>query len=183
MRAPRARHRTTILLCAAALTCVAPVAVGGCASPATGESAGAGSASEPVPGMRAHNTDLEFGQRSTFDNGVAVRVAGPRTFTPSDAAYPSSDSAVAFEISLRNGSDTPYQLSQLAVSATMAGAELREIVDPRQGFTGFAGAGDDLPSGRSTHVTVAFAAADGEAAVSLTVQVDPDLHTARFTGR
>ncbi|SNR80843.1 hypothetical protein SAMN06265360_12073 [Haloechinothrix alba] len=183
MRAPRARHHTTVLVCAAALICVAPVAVGGCASQATGDPAGAGSASEPVPGVPVHSSDLEFGQRSTFDNGVAVRVAGPRSFTPSDAAYPSSDSAVAFEISLRNGADTPYQLSQLAVSAATGGVELREIVDPRQGFTGFAGAGDDLPSGRSTHVTVAFAVPAGDTAVSLTVQVDPDLHTARFTGR
>lgn len=183
MRAPRARHHTTVLVCAVTLSCVAPVALSGCASPEAGESAGTEAAPEAVPGVRVHSTDFEFGQRSTFDNGVAVRVAGPRAFTPSDAAFPSSDSAVAFEISLRNGANTPYQLSQLAVTATAADVELREIVDPRQGFTGFTGAGDDLPSGRSTHVTVAFAVPAGDAAVSVTVQVAPDLHAARFSGR
>lgn len=99
-----------------------------------------------------------------------MSVSTPKPFQPSNSAYPRSDRAAAFEITVRNDGPQPYRLSGLGVSATVGGDAAKQLVDPTQGYSGIVDAGKDVPSGRDTRFTLAFAIGDSPAAMRLSLR-------------
>ena len=82
-----------------------------------------------------------------LDNGLMVTVSAPKSFTPTDAAYPHAPRAVAFDLIIENGSTTVYRPAQLSVTALVDGESAAQVVDSTQGYTGFFGATDEVPPG------------------------------------
>lgn len=161
MRTPR--H----VLVAAALigltACGAP-ATGGVARNDAGSPAVQGAAAEPVQQL------VNFGGQYRFADGITMSVSTPKQFQPSSSAYPHSDRAAAFEITIRNDGAQPYRLSGLGVSATVDGDQAKQVVDPTQGYSGIVDAGKDVPSGRDTRFTLAFAIDDRPAPMRLSLR-------------
>jgi hypothetical protein len=100
---------------------------------------------------------LPFGDDFRFESGITVSVAQPKSFMPSETAYPQAARAVAFEISIYNGSNRPYRLSNLGVTATVASTPAKQVMDATQGFNGIVDADRDIPPQRNVRLTLAFA--------------------------
>ncbi|WP_216215523.1 hypothetical protein [Amycolatopsis aidingensis] len=100
---------------------------------------------------------VSFGKDYKFTSGITVAVSEPKSFRPSSAAYPQSDRAVSFEISLYNDGPQPYRLSQLSVEGIVDEEPAKQVVDATQGFNGLTEADKDLPPKRNVRMTVAFA--------------------------
>jgi hypothetical protein len=113
-----------------------------------------------------HSDELSLGEDLT------ITVSLPKAFTPTDAAYPKTPRAVAFEMIITNGGTTMYRPSQLLVTATANGATALQVKDSTQGYNGLVGATEDLPPGKNLRVTVAFAVPAERAIIRLTVQPD-----------
>lgn len=113
---------------------------------------------------------LHFGDPYHFSDGVTVVLSMPKTFHPSDSAYPRTNRAVAFDLNVRNDGVQPYHLSGLSVSATVDGAMLKQVVDSTQGYSGIIDADKDVPPGRYTRVTLAFAVPDAPSPIRLAVR-------------
>jgi hypothetical protein len=124
--------------------------------------ASTGSASTGEPAARPS------GQR-TLGNGLAITVSAPKVFTPTEAAYPRTPRAVAFELTIDNLGTDPYRPSQLSVTATSNGAAALQVIDSTQGYTGIVDA-DTLPPGEHLRVPVAFAIPKERAEVTLRIQ-------------
>lgn len=107
-----------------------------------------------------------------LDNGLTVTISAPKTFTPTDAAFPHSPRAVAFDMIIENGSETVYRPAQLAVNALVDGESAAQVVDSTQGYTGFYGATDEVPPGQNVRVVVAFAVPVKRTDLRLVVQPD-----------
>jgi hypothetical protein len=78
-----------------------------------------------------------FGQRVTFDDGVAVEVTTPQAFTPGSHAFGNErDRAVSFEITIVNGSDEPLETVAATVRATHSGRDAPLVFDLQHGMKG-----------------------------------------------
>lgn len=110
---------------------------------------------------------IPFGNDFRFESGITVAVAAPKIFQPSETAYPQSPRAVAFEISIFNGSKRPYRLSDLGVTATVASTPAKQVMDATQGFNGIVDADRDVPPQRNVRLTLAFAIPDKQAPLCL----------------
>jgi hypothetical protein len=119
----------------------------------------------PTPTTRLAN-------QKVLDNGLTVSLSTPKSFTPTEAAYPHTPRAVAFDMIIENGGGTVYRPEQLAVSALVNGEDAAQVVDSTQGYTGFVGATDEVPPGQTVRVTVAFAVPLDRANLRLVVQPD-----------
>jgi hypothetical protein len=128
--------------------------------PASATSAPAG---EPV----ARNDN-----RRALGNDLTITISTPKSFTPTDTAYPRTPRAVAFELTIDNDGTGTYRASQLAVTATCNSADALQVIDSTQGYTGFVGATDNVPPGQSLRVVVAFAVPAERAVLRLNVQPD-----------
>ncbi|GAA1203689.1 hypothetical protein [Prauserella alba] len=174
-----------------ALAVCALLALTGCgAEPVTPEGGAAvppGTTSRvPMSETRAHETRphetgphekpapraVLFGGDYRFGSGLIVNVSEPKTFTPSDSAFPDADRAAAFTLTVRNETDTAYRLSQLSVRATSGDKRAPQVVDPTQGYTGIVDADRDLPAGDRVDLPYAFAVPAHRAPVELTVCPD-----------
>jgi hypothetical protein len=107
-----------------------------------------------------------------LDNGLSVALSAPKSFTPTEAAFPRTPRAVAFDMIIENGSGTVYRPAQLSVIALVNGQSAAQVVDSTQGYTGFVGATDEVPPGQNVRVTVAFAVPVARADLRLLVQPD-----------
>ncbi|WP_328644611.1 hypothetical protein OHS58_28565 [Amycolatopsis sp. NBC_00348] len=147
--------RTCKIIFTSGLLCLAVA----CGVPAQEGTAALGAGSPAPAGAAAAQAgnDLKFGADHRFASGVTISVGSPQSFQPSPSAYPQSPRGAAFDVLLTNNGTTTYKLSGLAVTATTAGAAVKQVVDTTQGFTGIADAGKDVLPGRSVHVTLAFA--------------------------
>ena len=125
----------------------------------------------PAPTTRLANQRL-------LDNGLSVTLSVPKSFTPTDAAYPRTPRAVAFDMIIENGSGTVYRPAQLSIIALVDGKSSAQVVDSTQGYTGFVGATDEVPPGQSVRVVVAFAVPVERA--DLRLMVEPDAGTGRM---
>lgn len=112
------------------------------------------------------------GNQRVLDGDLTVTVSAPRSFTPTDAAYPRAARAVAFELIIGNESRTVYQPSRLSITAACNGVSARQVVDSTQGYTGFVSTTDRLLPGETMRVVVAFAVPLERADVQLMVQPD-----------
>ncbi|TVT07170.1 hypothetical protein AMYBAR_001382 [Amycolatopsis bartoniae] len=143
-----------------------------CGAPAQTEPMARNEAGSPALQAAAAPTQqtLGFGGQYRFDDGVTISVSTPKSFRPSESAYPHSDRAAAFEIAVRNDGDQPYRLSALSVSATVAGGGAKQVVDPTQGYSGIVDAGKDVPTGRDVRFTLAFAVPEQPAEMRLSLR-------------
>ncbi|HEX5271463.1 MAG TPA: hypothetical protein VFW33_13295 [Gemmataceae bacterium] len=120
----------------------------------------------PAPAQQT----IFFGGQYRFADGITISVSTPKSFRPSSSAYPRTDRAVAFEIAIRNDGDQPYRLSGLSVSATVAGAAAKQVVDSTQGYNGIVDAGKDVAPSRDVQVTLAFSVPEQPAEMRLSLR-------------
>lgn len=155
----------TVRLRTFALTACAVLALASCGTSTDASSisasAAAPQAAEESPVAEEQKISAEsplpFGNDFRFESGITVTVAQPKSFQPSETAYPQAARAVAFEISIHNGSNRPYRLSNLGVTATVASAPAKQVMDATQGFNGIVDADRDIPPQRNVQLTLAFA--------------------------
>ncbi|EHY88582.1 hypothetical protein ACWGRK_18590 [Saccharomonospora azurea] len=127
---------------------------------------------------------LQFGSEHRFPSGLVVTVASPSVFEPSESAYPRTDRAAAFGITLYNEGQKPYRISDLSAHATIDGDELKQVQDIPRGYNGVVGADRDLVAGDSMKMTLAFALPDEPATIELTLRPDSTKTTkVVFVGR
>lgn len=138
------------------------------AGPAAGAGGAPGQVASADPGVVA------FGQRVTFDDGVAIEVTSPESFEPGRYAMGNDrDRAVSFEITVVNGSDQPLDAVTTIVRATHAGRDAPLVFDAQKGMNG-PPQGTVLP-GKS--ITFPVAVSVGKDVADLQVDVTP-----RFVG-
>jgi len=133
----------------------------------------AGSERPVTQGLPASNSgSIAFGAEYRFESGLTLMISTPKSFRPSSTAYPSSERAVAVEVSIFNGGSQSFRLSNLTAVAKVDGAPAKQVVDPTQGFSGVVDAATDLQPGRNVRLMLAFAMPAKSA--ELTVSVQPD---------
>ncbi|RZS34090.1 hypothetical protein EV193_110240 [Herbihabitans rhizosphaerae] len=128
-------------------------------------------AAQPQPTVTAASAPARFGDRRELDR-LIISMSTPRSFVPSETAYPRKPRALAFEMTIENHRNTPYRPSQLLVSATGDARPLEQVIDTAQGYTGVVSAGEAIPPGQSVRVTLAFAVPEGKVTVRISVQPD-----------
>lgn len=120
------------------------------------------------PAAAAGAATAAFGQRVTFDDGLAVEVTAPQLYNPSRyAAGHDADRAVNIDVTVVNGSGEPYDAVMTMVNATHGGRQVSRIYDSANGGSENP-AGTVLP-GKSTTFTVALSL--GEAVGELQLEV------------
>jgi copper(I)-binding protein len=135
-------------------------------------SATGGSPQQSSPTATSSVRSLQFGSEHRFPSGLVVTVSSPSVFEPSESAYPRTDRAAAFGITLYNEGQKPYRISNLTAHATVDGHELKQVQDIPRGYNGVVGADRDLVVGASVKLTLAFALPDEPATVELTLRPD-----------
>jgi hypothetical protein len=110
--------------------------------------------------------------QQVLDGDLTITVATPRSFTPTAAASPHAERAVAFELVIGNEGKTAYRPAELSIMAVCDGANARQLVDSTQGYTGFVSSSDEVAPGKSVRVVVAFAVPREQAMLRLSVQQD-----------
>ncbi|WP_298182811.1 hypothetical protein [Saccharomonospora sp.] len=115
---------------------------------------------------------LAFGSEHRFPSGLVVSVSSPSVFEPSENAYPRSERAAAFSISLYNESEKPYRLSDFSVQATIDGKEVEQVNDSLRGYNGIVEPDRNISSGESTELTLAFAVEPDPRQLRLTLHPD-----------
>ncbi|GAA5111149.1 hypothetical protein [Haloechinothrix salitolerans] len=124
----------------------------------------------PTPGTG----EQAFGDQFTFLNGLSVTVSRPKSFTPSETAYPEAPRAVAFEIVIKNGTEWPYHLSDLSITTVVGGEERPELIDTTQGYNGIVDISAEVPVSRKTRMTLAYAANPHTDTVRMRIRPNPD---------
>lgn len=153
MRTPRPVLPACALLAACLL-----LFVSACATTTAGGGAATGDT-----GVEAHlesgpsAATIPFGSMHRFASGLVVIVSEPTSFQPSKSAYPPSESAIAFEVTVRNETSHRYRLSNMSVTVIADRQEVKQLSDPTQGYTGVANSPKGLPTEREKRVNLAFA--------------------------
>ncbi|AHH94638.1 hypothetical protein GCM10010174_54140 [Kutzneria viridogrisea] len=165
--------RLVVAGCAAAL-------LTGCAATATTQLSAVESSETPLVAGRqssaaphAAGMYSAFGEQHTWNSGLVVTISAPRSIKPSGSAYPQAARAAVFELTIDNGTASPYKPSQLTVRALLGNSATQEVVDTAQGLNGFVAAAQDIPPGKSAKLTLAFAMP--KQPTSLRVVVQPDV--------
>jgi hypothetical protein len=144
----------------------------GCGHSSPSQAAALGARSDSGEFGGVTDPSATIGQRRDLGNGLSVTISSPKSFTPTDTAYPHSVRGIAFDLTIENNSSVAYRPSQLSITATADGDDVAQIIDSTQGYPGSVRAADDVAPGQSLHFAVAFAAPNKT--VSLTVSVQPD---------
>jgi hypothetical protein len=130
-----------------------------------------------TPTAAAERSDYRTsdGSRKSIGDGVVLTISAPTSFTPTDTAYPRASRAIAFELSVDNGSAIAYRPARLSFSATTDGAATEQVIDSTQGYTGTSSATDEIAPGQSLRIAIAFAV--GDQPCRMRVAVRPDATT------
>jgi len=146
---------------------------------------GAPAVSGPAPGQQpaaeAEQSTAAFGQRVTFDNGLAVEVTEPQAYRPSRyAAGHDGDRAVKLDVTLINDSNEPFDAILTQVKVIHGGRQASQIFDANGGTEN--PQGTVLP-GKSMTFSVALSL--DEPLGDLQVEIAPDFlgEPAIFTGK
>lgn len=120
----------------------------------------------PVPS----STTKHFGDAVRFTDGLAVTVAAPQPFTPSDTAagVTPGQQAATFAVTVTNGSQQNYDPSEFIISVRSGQTEENQIFDTARGLEGSPSTAV-LP-GQSVTFPVGFTVSDP---ASVVVQVTP----------
>lgn len=146
------------------------------------ESAGATASSSSAE--RAGSSERAFGQPYTFPSGLSITVSRPKSFTPSKTAYPSAPRAIGFEISIKNGTDQPYTLSEISITAAVDGELSPEMIDSTQGYNGIVDLGTQVSVNHKIRLTLAYVAKPNVGSIYLRLRPHRnDATTAVYVGR
>lgn len=111
-----------------------------------------------------------FGAQRAWSNGLSITISQPRSLKPSDTAFPQAPRAAVFVVTIVNGTKSGYRPAQLTVRALAGGKPAQELMDSVQGLNGVAAAINELPPGRDTTLTLAFAVPLDAVRMQLTVE-------------
>lgn len=106
----------------------------------------------------------------SLGDDIVLTVSAPRSFTPTDTAYPKAARAVAFELMIENRSDTVYRPAQLSFVATVDGEATDQVIDSTQGYTGVVGAIEQVLPSHTLRFAVAFGVPDRPCVVRVAVR-------------
>lgn len=171
----------------AVLAVCALLATAACGLSAAGDQGELGAPIATSPATRypvtPEGTVAKFGSDYRFHSGLVVTVSAPKSFTPSESAYPQSSRAAAFGIAIYNTGDAPYQLSKLSVSATVDDRPATQVVDATQGYNGIVEADQDVQPGKTVRFVLAFAVLPETTPMKVCVRPDPSTtRTAMYRG-
>lgn len=112
-----------------------------------------------------------FGEAYTWQDGLSVTIGAPEPYTPGDYAvgHEAGQSAVSFQITIVNGSETPFDPILASISAQSGNTEASQIFDSGQGMEG--SPSTKILAGRETTYKVAFSVSDPD---DLVVEFSPD---------
>jgi hypothetical protein len=111
-----------------------------------------------------------FGAQHVWTTGLSITIAQPKSLEPSDTAFPQAPRMAVFTVTITNGSKTEYRPTQLSIRALTDGKASQEIIDSVQGLNGVTTAVRELPPGRDTTITLAFAAPKDPVRMQLVVE-------------
>lgn len=153
----------------AAAAC-ALLVLAGCAVGQTPEAA-----SKASPTVAAERSVIKAADdvRKSIGKGLVLTATAPKSFTPTDTAYPRVRRAVAIDMTVDNGGTIGFRPSQLAFAAAVDGASAEQVIDSTQGYNGVSAATDEIQPGQSLRFTVAFAVPDRTCTVRVTVRPEP----------
>lgn len=150
------------VMSSASATGVSPVA-----APSRGADAPAAIAARPA----------SFGDRRPAGDSLLVTLLAPKSFAPGDTAYPRVQRAAAFEIGIENQGSRTYRPTQLRVTVVLPDGHTADpLVDKAQGYSGGVSSDIEVPPGKSTKVTLAFAMP--QEPVDVLVIIQPDVAAA-----
>ncbi|HEV2784566.1 MAG TPA: hypothetical protein VGX25_34720 [Actinophytocola sp.] len=118
---------------------------------------------------RADDTPRRADDQRVRVNGLAIAVSAPKPFTPTHSAFPRTPRAVAFEMTIDNEGDTPYEPAQLAVTMLCDGTPAQQVIDSTQGYTGLVTT-EEVRPGQNVRLALAFAVPPERVEVRLMVQ-------------
>lgn len=114
-----------------------------------------------------------FGERRPAGDALLVTLLAPKSFVPAESAYPRAARAAAFEIGIENQGSRTYRPTQLRVTVVMPDGHTADpVVDKAQGYAGGVSSDIEVPPGKSTKVTLAFAMPQEPAEVLVIIQPD-----------
>lgn len=148
------------------------------ATPDTAEPAGSSSSSSTTTSSSTSSSTQngpevgEFGQASTYADGLEVTVGQPEPFTPSAyaAGTETHSQFVQFDVTYTNGTGKVYDPTMMMLDVTSGGSAGEQVFDSENGMGGALDASKVLP-GDSITITVAFGVTDPG---DMDVQVTPD---------
>ncbi|MGY1666989.1 hypothetical protein [Geodermatophilus sp. SYSU D00696] len=122
-----------------------------------------------------------FGQTYTYENGLAVTVAPPQPYTPSDSAAvgePAPPSFVVFDVTVANGTQANYDPATFMATMQSGTTEGQQVYDSANGIGGTPST--TLLPGRESTFRLAFGATHPN---DLVLEVTPgfDYESAIFT--
>jgi hypothetical protein len=148
------------------------LAVAGCAD--TPDLVGMTVSAPETPALRhggaADAPYTAFGVQKVWTNGLSITISQARSLQPSETAFPQAPRMAVFVVTIMNGTKAEYRPSQLSIRALAAGKPAQEVLDSVQGLNGIAAAVRELPPGRDTTVTLAFAVPAEAVKMLLTIE-------------
>lgn len=136
-----------------------------------------GGASPTVAAERSEITATDD-VRTSLGKGVVLTATAPRSFTPTDTAYPRVHRAVALDMTVDNAGTVGFRPAQLSFYAAVDGVAAEQVIDSTQGYNGVSGATDEVDPGESLRFTVAFAVPDRTCTIRVTVRPNAGAATA-----
>ncbi|WP_051687958.1 DUF308 domain-containing protein [Curtobacterium sp. S6] len=103
------------------------------------------SAGDPTPESSTSSSKSKaqdsphFGQKYTWDNGLAITVGEPTGFTPSETAYLDDSHGEVprkFTVTIHNGTDKPVDASMISMQVQSGGRQAGFASDSEQNVTG-----------------------------------------------
>ena len=126
-------------------------------------------------GVKGGATPNQLGQPIQYDDGMAVTVGSPTSFTPSDTSVGARPGGTSFTmvVTVKNGTSSAYTPILFSIDAS-AGSPLRDcepVFDSAKGV-GSLNTSTSVPPGQEASATVGFSCAS-DAGSPLTVDVSP----------
>jgi hypothetical protein len=158
----------------AAVLCSLLVSLAGCNS-GPAYSAQADRTAPTSSAERSHSgSSARSGERKPLGNGLSIAVSAPKSFVPTDSAYPKTPRALGFDVTVENNGPAPYRPTLLAIAASANGVATKQVIDSTQGYTGVVG-DDEIPPGGTARFSVAFAVPADRLPVQVSAQHDPSV--------
>ena len=153
-----------------AVVACALLALAGCA---VGHGSEAAPKASPTVAAERSEIKADDDVRKSIGKGLMLTATAPKSFTPTDTAYPRAGRAVAIDMTVDNGSTVGFRPSQLAFAAAVDGTPAEQVIDSTQGYNGVSAATDEVVPGESLRFTVAFAVPARTCTVRVSVRPDP----------
>ena len=161
-----------MLIARLAVGACALLVLAGCGTGHSTESVPTKPTSTPTAAAERSDYRSSDGMRKSLGDGVVLTVSAPKSFTPTDTAYPRVPRAVAFEMVVDNGSAIAFRPAQLTFVAIVEGRQAEQVIDSTQGYIGVSGTTDEVPPDESLRFAVAFAVPEHPCAVEVSVRPD-----------